>query len=149
MCVCVFWAGVLLFLSSLAVSQSNKGYRLVQKMGWKSGTGLGREGQGKGGREREREREMSEFPPLCAGRLEPVPLELKDDNMGLGRWTYEVIQYTPSTHLHSHALSLPPPQVEQAQDTTDKRKQMETEKDITSELVEKYKVRFNRFDASL
>ena len=24
------------------------------------------------------------------GRLEPIPFELKDDNMGLGRWTYEV-----------------------------------------------------------
>jgi hypothetical protein len=80
------------------------GYRLVQKMGWKSGTGLGKDGQ---------------------GRLEPVPLALKDDNMGLGRWTYEV---------------------EQAQDTTDKRRQMETEKEITSDLVEKYKAQAEKED---
>jgi hypothetical protein len=86
------------------IGESNMGYRLVQKMGWKSGTGLGKDGQ---------------------GRLEPVPLALKDDNMGLGRWTYEV---------------------EQAQDTTDKRRQMETEKEITSDLVEKYKAQAEKED---
>ena len=32
-------------------------------------------------------------------------------------------------------------QVEQAEDATDKRKQMEAEKEVTSDLVEKYKVR--------
>ena len=37
-------------------------------------------------------------------------------------------------------------QVEQAQDTTDKRRQMETEKEITSDLVEKYKVERNWCD---
>ena len=33
-----------------------------------------------------------------------------------------------------------PPQLEQAQDATEKRKQLEIEKDITPDLVEKYKV---------
>lgn len=67
------------------------GYRLVKKMGWQSGTGLGRDGQG------------TSFSPLSllfslycrllvhyTGRREPIPFELKDDNMGLGRWSYEV-----------------------------------------------------------
>ena len=34
------------------------------------------------------------LPPLltfCSGRKEPVPFNLKDDNMGLGRWNYEVV----------------------------------------------------------
>ena len=44
------------------------------------------------------------------------------------------------SHTHSHTHSLTHPQMEQAQDATDKRKQMETEREITSELVEKYKV---------
>ena len=26
----------------------------------------------------------------CSGRVEPVPFELKDDHMGVGRWTMEV-----------------------------------------------------------
>ena len=41
-----------------ALLQSNMGYRLVQKMGWKSGTGLG-----KGERE-QRKRESKEKDPL-------------------------------------------------------------------------------------
>ena len=34
---------------------------------------------------------MTWQPLLCSpGRREPIPFELKDDNMGLGRWNYEV-----------------------------------------------------------
>lgn len=28
------------------------------------------------------------------GRVDPVPFELKDDHMGLGRWTLEVLTLT-------------------------------------------------------
>lgn len=65
-------------------------------MGW-TGTGLGKNEQ---------------------GRRDPVPFEMKDDNMGLGRWQMEL---------------------EQAQDATEKRKQLEIEKEITPDLIEKYK----------
>lgn len=27
---------------------------------------------------------------VCVGRVDPVPFELKDDYLGLGRWTMEV-----------------------------------------------------------
>ena len=58
----------------------------MQKMGWTSGVGLG----------------INEQGTIChaiychcihvhvIGRKDPVPLELKDDNMGLGRFQMEV-----------------------------------------------------------
>ncbi len=54
---------------------------------------------------------------LCTGRVEPVPIELKEDHMGLGRWTMEL---------------------EQAQDATEKRKLLEAEKEITEDLLQQY-----------
>lgn len=91
------------------------------------------------------------LPPLSAvclccclfvqyvGRREPIPFELKDDNMGLGRWSYEVrtLSYVTCVHI---SVCVSVCQLEQAQDATDKRKQLETEKEITADLVEKYKV---------
>ncbi|XP_064397763.1 G patch domain-containing protein 8-like isoform X2 [Halichondria panicea] len=65
-------------------------------MGWTNGKGLGKNLQ---------------------GRVEPVPIELKEDHMGLGRWTMEL---------------------EQAQDATEKRKLLEAEKEITEDLLQQY-----------
>lgn len=48
---------------STAISQNNKGFSMLQKMGYKPGTSLGKESQ---------------------GRLEPVAVEVKSDRMGLG-----------------------------------------------------------------
>ncbi|KAI8050469.1 hypothetical protein BDF22DRAFT_695110 [Syncephalis plumigaleata] len=45
------------------ISDSNVGFRLLSKMGWQSGQGLGREQQ---------------------GRVDPIPLMVKQDVMGLG-----------------------------------------------------------------
>ena len=48
------------------------------------------------GREREREGRRERVRVcvcvcfMLSGRHEPIPFELKDDNMGLGRWSYEV-----------------------------------------------------------
>ncbi|KAI8339948.1 hypothetical protein BC941DRAFT_318413, partial [Chlamydoabsidia padenii] len=42
----------------------NMGYRLLQKMGWKQGTGLGRLGQ---------------------GRTDPIRIDLKQDSLGIGK----------------------------------------------------------------
>ncbi|XP_051503948.1 G patch domain-containing protein 11 [Myxocyprinus asiaticus] len=46
-----------------SISTENKGFALLQKMGYKAGQGLGREG---------------------AGRVEPVPLSIKTDRGGIG-----------------------------------------------------------------
>ena len=47
-----------------AISSDNKGFALLQKMGYKPGTAIGKRGQ---------------------GRSEPVPIELKDGRGGLGK----------------------------------------------------------------
>merc|ERR1712018_1108375 len=49
---------------STALSSDNVGFRLMAKMGYKSGTGLGKN---------------------SAGRVEPVPINLKASRTGLGR----------------------------------------------------------------
>ncbi|KAJ3057352.1 hypothetical protein HK097_008447 [Rhizophlyctis rosea] len=44
--------------------ENNKGFMLLQKMGWSKGTGLGREG---------------------TGRIDPIPIIYKDDSLGIGK----------------------------------------------------------------
>ncbi|RKP09028.1 G-patch domain-containing protein [Thamnocephalis sphaerospora] len=46
------------------IADSNIGFRMLQKMGWQSGQGLGRDGQ---------------------GRVDPIPVVRKADVMGIGR----------------------------------------------------------------
>ncbi|XP_030627833.1 G patch domain-containing protein 11 isoform X1 [Chanos chanos] len=48
---------------SSSISKENKGFSLLQKMGYKAGQGLGKEG---------------------AGRVEPIPLNIKTDRGGIG-----------------------------------------------------------------
>ena len=86
---------------------------------------------------------------VFVGRVDPVPFEQKDDHMGLGRWAMEVCSYTIVVEIkinvstvylivliRSLCFSL---QLEQAQDATEKRKVMENEREMTADLVEKYK----------
>ena len=80
------------------IAKDNLGFKMMKRLGWSLGQGLGRTKQ---------------------GRTDPVYLRVKDDQMGLGFWEMEV---------------------EQAVDATDKRRQMEIEKDVTPELVQKYAV---------
>ncbi|KAK7065282.1 G patch domain-containing protein 11 [Halocaridina rubra] len=54
-----------------AISSSNKGFSMLQKMGYKPGTSLGKQGQ---------------------GRLEPVSVDLKQDRVGLG-WQQMIEEY--------------------------------------------------------
>lgn len=85
--------------SSMAqpIPQDNVGYQLLQKQGWSSGKGLGRTEQ---------------------GRLDPLPIVLKEDIMGFGRWEMEM---------------------DYADETTEKRRVLETEKQDCAELQQKYK----------
>ncbi|KAG1447128.1 hypothetical protein G6F56_009358 [Rhizopus delemar] len=46
------------------IPESNIGYRMMQKMGWKAGKGLGTSGQ---------------------GRIDPVLVEMKDETLGIGK----------------------------------------------------------------
>ncbi|XP_023235700.1 G patch domain-containing protein 8-like isoform X1 [Centruroides sculpturatus] len=82
---------------SQPISEDNLGYRLLEKHGWKSGKGLGRAEQ---------------------GRLDPLPIIVKEDIMGFGRWEMEM---------------------DYAEETTEKRRVLEIEKEDTEELRQKYK----------
>ncbi|CAO3635952.1 unnamed protein product [Mucor hiemalis] len=46
------------------ISEKNVGYKLLQKMGWTAGKGLG---------------------PQLQGRIDPIRIELKDDSLGVGK----------------------------------------------------------------
>ncbi|GIY65926.1 hypothetical protein CEXT_397561 [Caerostris extrusa] len=81
------------------ISQDNLGYQLLQKQGWSSGKGLGRTEQ---------------------GRLDPLPIVMKEDIMGFGRLEMEM---------------------DYAEETTEKRRVLETEKQDTVELQQKYKAK--------
>ncbi|XP_076373674.1 LOW QUALITY PROTEIN: uncharacterized protein LOC143258504 [Tachypleus tridentatus] len=82
---------------SQPISEDNLGYRLLQKHGWKTGQGLGR---------------------TLQGRLDPLPIIVKEDIMGFGRWEMEK---------------------DVAEETTEKRRLMEIEKEDTEKLRQKYK----------
>lgn len=59
------------------ISENNIGYKLLQKMGWQAGRGLGSQGQ---------------------GRIDPIRIELKDDSLGVGK----AEEYT-TTHVSTTA----------------------------------------------
>ncbi|EPB83112.1 hypothetical protein HMPREF1544_10150 [Mucor circinelloides 1006PhL] len=59
------------------IPENNIGYKLLQKMGWQAGKGLGSQGQ---------------------GRIDPIRIELKDDSLGVGK----AEEYT-STHVSTTA----------------------------------------------
>lgn len=59
------------------IPESNIGYKLLQKMGWQVGRGLGSQGQ---------------------GRIDPIRIELKDDSLGVGK----AEEYS-STHVSTTA----------------------------------------------
>ncbi|GAB6019142.1 G patch domain-containing protein 8 [Chamberlinius hualienensis] len=79
------------------ISEDNLGHRLLLKQGWVAGKGLGR---------------------ALQGRVDPLPISVKSDSMGFGRWEMEM---------------------EHAGETTEKRRVLEVEKEETEELRLKYK----------
>ncbi|XP_071547481.1 G patch domain-containing protein 11-like [Panulirus ornatus] len=62
---------------STAINSSNKGFSMLQKMGYKPGTSLGKQSQ---------------------GRLEPVPVEMKSDRVGLG-WQQMIAEHRRKREL--------------------------------------------------
>ncbi|KAG0167910.1 G patch domain-containing protein 8 [Apophysomyces sp. BC1034] len=58
------------------IPETNVGYRLLQRMGWKAGQGLGSQGQ---------------------GRKDPVPIDLKLDSLGVGKAGEENAYHVSST----------------------------------------------------
>ncbi|XP_020892101.2 G patch domain-containing protein 8, partial [Exaiptasia diaphana] len=58
------------------ISEDNVGYQLILKMGWKSGSGLGRKLQ---------------------GRTDPIPIVLKEDFTGIGKMKEEMAHAEEST----------------------------------------------------
>lgn len=66
------------------VGASNIGYRLLRKMGWKEGQGLGR---------------------TFVGRVEPIKIEVKEDSLGLGKQTELNYYHESSTSARKELLS--------------------------------------------
>ncbi|KAI8143771.1 G-patch domain-containing protein [Fennellomyces sp. T-0311] len=58
------------------IPQTNMGYRLLQKMGWKEGQGLGSRGQ---------------------GRVDPIRIDIKEDALGVGKAEEEAAYHASST----------------------------------------------------
>ncbi|KAI9243667.1 G-patch domain-containing protein [Phascolomyces articulosus] len=58
------------------IPESNMGYRLLQKMGWKAGQGLGSNGQ---------------------GRIDPIRIDIKEDVLGVGKAEEEAAYHVSST----------------------------------------------------
>ncbi|KAI8357166.1 hypothetical protein B0O80DRAFT_446690 [Mortierella sp. GBAus27b] len=94
------------------IPETNIGYRLLLKMGWKAGTGLGQN---------------------AAGRTVPIPIEVKQDVLGLGKQEVDT-WYNESTTLKRKATELE----KQAEETEDERikreNQVEQQKAIKAEL---------------
>ncbi|KAI9494271.1 hypothetical protein BDB00DRAFT_819482 [Zychaea mexicana] len=60
----------------LHIPETNMGYRLLQKLGWKAGQGLGSHGQ---------------------GRVDPIPIDIKEDALGVGKAEEEAAYHASST----------------------------------------------------
>ncbi|KAF8934311.1 G patch domain-containing protein 8 [Haplosporangium gracile] len=83
------------------IPESNVGYKLLLKMGWKAGTGLGAN---------------------ASGRSTPIPIERKQDSLGIGRQALDIWW---------------------ADSTTAKRKTLETERQAEETEAEKSKLQQN------
>jgi len=83
------------------IRDTNIGYAMLQKLGWKDGEGLGARGQGECTNNSQNERrstDHSHIMALLTGRADPVPFEVKNDSLGLGKANldYTVIEATVS-----------------------------------------------------
>jgi len=93
------------------ISSDNKGYKLLQKMGWKAGTGLGRNG---------------------TGRIDPILISTKSDIMGLGRRELEDEWSEKSTAQRKKLET----EVELTQEVKEKRMRRQAQKESIQKEVE-------------
>ncbi|GJJ75830.1 hypothetical protein EMPS_08188 [Entomortierella parvispora] len=94
------------------IPESNIGYRLLLKMGWKAGTGLGQN---------------------ASGRTAPIPIERKNDALGIGkqevdRW------YTENSTAQRKALEVERQAAETEHERIKREAQVEQQKAIQAEL---------------
>jgi len=82
------------------IRDTNIGYAMLQKLGWKDGEGLGARGQGERMNNDLNEKILIDHFHLMvfAGRADPVPFEVKNDSLGLGKASLDrtVIEATVS-----------------------------------------------------
>ncbi|KAI8879396.1 G-patch-domain-containing protein [Backusella circina FSU 941] len=82
------------------IPASNIGYKLLQKMGWTAGKGLGSQGQ---------------------GRVDPIRIELKDDSLGVGK-----AEELMSNHISSTAKRKAMEMEKQLDESLQQKEQRET-----------------------
>ncbi|GAN11684.1 G patch domain-containing protein 8-like [Mucor ambiguus] len=96
------------------IPENNIGYKLLQKMGWQAGRGLGSQGQ---------------------GRIDPIRIELKDDSLGVGK----AEEYT-TTHVSTTAKRKALDSEKQLEETEiqkiERQYQVEKKQAIAQELKE-------------
>ncbi|KAF7722185.1 hypothetical protein EC973_003565 [Apophysomyces ossiformis] len=92
------------------IPESNVGYRLLQKMGWKAGQGLGSEGQ---------------------GRIDPIRIDLKLDSLGVGKEGEENAYHVSSTAKRKALDS------EKQLEETEEEKQQREVKAVKQEAIER------------
>lgn len=82
------------------IRNTNIGYAMLQKLGWKDGQGLGARSQGERTGPAQNERRLTDHFHLIVftGRADPVPFEVKNDSLGLGKASLDrtVIEATVS-----------------------------------------------------
>lgn len=82
------------------IRNTNIGYAMLQKLGWKDGEGLGARGQGEHPNNNLNEKMPIDhfYLMVFAGRADPIPFEVKNDSLGLGKASLDrtVIEATVS-----------------------------------------------------
>ncbi|KAF9945308.1 G patch domain-containing protein 8, partial [Modicella reniformis] len=94
------------------IPESNIGYKLLLKMGWKAGTGLGQN---------------------AAGRTAPIPIEHKQDVLGIGKQDVDSY-YNETSTARRRATEVEKQAEETEEDRIKREKQVEQQKAIKAEL---------------
>lgn len=113
------------------IPETNVGYRLLQKMGWRQGQGLGSTGQGK--------------IPIEAwsiyisdiglqGRVDPVSIDVKEDVIGIGKAQEEQAYHESSTAKRKALGS-----EKQLEETEEERQQRESKAEKQQLIAEELK----------
>lgn len=100
--------------------ETNVGYKLLQKMGWRAGKGLGPNGQGNKNTYSFFTRKLN-FMCVFVGRIDPIRIELKDDALGVGK----------AHELNTHHV-----------ESTSKRKALDSEKQLEESESQKMEREF-------